>query len=651
MPATIRCTHCPVTLRVPEGAAGKSVRCPKCQAVIPVPGVPAPAPPPEPVAERPPLPAPAPRRVKPEFVDDEPATPLSLDDGPPPDRPPAGSDDPAAPAPKKRKKKAKKKKGLFGWLPDIVLEDSVKRLAIGCLVLVVGIVGLVVGGYYAFRTPPPPEIPASEWVEVEVPNVFRAKLPGTAERKVQQAPGGITMVTHDCQPNKNCIYAIAYTEGPLPPHMQAMTIEELLNDSCDGAVAGVKDQGGKELKREPVTLGPHPGKQLIIGAPRGQGKMISRIFVAHGRKFMVMAGGRGYEADQKNVQRLFESFEILDPGPAPKPAPKPTPTPQPGPGPAPTPKSEEPPAWAEDLDIPFPQVGGLIAGLGYGSDGKTLVVGTADATALWYDTAARKVVATRRRTNPGEGMNGCAVSPDANRVAFYRHGGLVFLLDRREPGETVLNPDGGARLTVWKAAFSPDGKRLCTTHGDRLARVWDVGERKLVKELTGHTEQITSAAFSPDGKLLATGDPTLRLWDPATFAHLASLKTPGQRTFSEIAFDPSSQRLAAAAGPTVCVWDLGTDPDGGLTISDPRLEHHANMVRAVRFAPDGRLVTLTDGGVLRVMDGETGKTLTERAIGGPGGYVTAAMHPTEARLAIVVGNRIRVIDLDKFAAE
>ena len=73
---------------------------------------------------------------------------------------------------------------------------------------------------------------------------------------------------------------------------------------------------------------------------------------------------------------------------------------------------------------------------------------------------------------------------------------------------------------VYCAAFSPNGKLVATGSEDRLVRVWDLAERKLLAIGEGHDGLVFAINFSPDGLTLASGshDNTVRLWDVAELA-------------------------------------------------------------------------------------------------------------------------------------
>jgi WD40 repeat protein len=63
-------------------------------------------------------------------------------------------------------------------------------------------------------------------------------------------------------------------------------------------------------------------------------------------------------------------------------------------------------------------------------------------------------------------------------------------------------------------AFSPDGTRLATASGDRMARVWEVTSGTELHTLR-HGSAVVGVAFSPDGTRLATAssDRTARVWE------------------------------------------------------------------------------------------------------------------------------------------
>ena len=80
-------------------------------------------------------------------------------------------------------------------------------------------------------------------------------------------------------------------------------------------------------------------------------------------------------------------------------------------------------------------------------------------------------------------------------------------------------------MSVYSAAFSPDGRRIVTASEDQTARIWDAATAKLLAVLSGHDDAVARAAFSPDGRRIVTAsrDQTARIWDAATARQLAVL--------------------------------------------------------------------------------------------------------------------------------
>ena len=90
---------------------------------------------------------------------------------------------------------------------------------------------------------------------------------------------------------------------------------------------------------------------------------------------------------------------------------------------------------------------------------------------------------------------------------LVREDNAAFL---QENAAGVVNP---APLMV----FSPSGKQLAVRSGKEI-KLWDAASGRLLRTLSGHTDNIAGMAFSPNGKLLAsgsgTGEGNVRLWNP-----------------------------------------------------------------------------------------------------------------------------------------
>jgi eukaryotic-like serine/threonine-protein kinase len=293
------------------------------------------------------------------------------------------------------------------------------------------------------------------------------------------------------------------------------------------------------------------------------------------------------------------------------------------------------------------RAGTQVFDVAFSHDGRRLVTGQLDGTAVIWDAATGKALHVLPGRKRGD-VQGVAFSPDGWQVASNNRGevmiwdamtgklidslrtiggglGMEFSPDGRLIASTC---DGQGRdekaIMIWDAAthrlirtiphssgfvdatFSPDGTRLAVTEGDDdNVTILEVSTGKALQVLPGHTGGSRHAAYSPDGRYLAVAcgsDVTenhgsVKIWDAATGRPLHTLGGH-TKTVWGVTFSPDGRRLASASWDhKVKLWDPATGQEV-LT-----LHGHGIEVANVAFSPDGRrLATASTDGTLRIWD-------------------------------------------------
>jgi WD40 repeat protein len=195
--------------------------------------------------------------------------------------------------------------------------------------------------------------------------------------------------------------------------------------------------------------------------------------------------------------------------------------------------------------LPGPQP--PVSALAFAATAPLLAAGSAASADVWiWDVRSAEPTLIIPDAVPGGVVQALAFHPCRCSLAvagcdWYEAGdsdGAVVawdILTRRR--EALL---GGGASGI---AFDPTGDRLAVAGLDRTLRVWDLAERRLAGEWTGHADAVRCLAFSPDGRWLASAgdDRTVRLWsaESGCAVWIASVSTQ----VTALRFAPDGQSL------------------------------------------------------------------------------------------------------------
>jgi WD40 repeat protein len=465
------------------------------------------------------------------------------------------------------------------------------------------------------KTPAAPagDVPAGWREYTSKEGGFRLRVPlGTdpreATEKVTKPAGEMTIhVTRFDAVNGNSAVVAVY--GDYLPATTKAGADAVLD--ADKTAILLLPQGAEIGKKDKVTAGGHPGRDLDLKLPSGLPNR-TRVLLAGNRMVQVTVMGElAKDPAGKDLLAVFDSLQLTAAAAAPaEPAPAPKPAPDTGAKPKPL--------------RTFKGHTGTVGDVAVSSDGKTLASGGSDKTVRMWDPAGGK----ERLVLKGHtaAVRRVAFSPDGKLLAsgtggFDDKGKLA-------PGEVKLWEVAGGKLKtnlkgtggpVNALAFSPDGKLLAAASSARDAedttrgeiKLWEVAtgkERAVLKQPIGG--EVVGLAFTPDGKTIvaASRRKGLHLWDVDKGMPMGGFINL-ERTVHCLALAPDGKTAAVGLGDRdeekntpcpgeVLLWDLAAGKER------TRLGPQAGSVMCVAFAPDGKAVASGS-----VDDGEGGGTL------------------------------------------
>ena len=211
-------------------------------------------------------------------------------------------------------------------------------------------------------------------------------------------------------------------------------------------------------------------------------------------------------------------------------------------------------------------------------------------------------------------------------------------------GRPILELEHKSKMTAM--AITLDGRLAVSV--DRRVEVWNLNDpipKQVIAPLIipRHIHNITVLAVSPDGRV-AGGSPRghVLVWNLNKPKNPTEFHSQHKGRIHALAFARDG-RLAASRGNVVHVWTphQPKEPVGDLS--------HISPIRALTFAPDGRLVTGALGGNARIWDQDL---KTSKRISGPGGPIEALAVAPDGHLAIgAYVDAPRVLDLKKLTDE
>jgi WD40 repeat protein/formylglycine-generating enzyme required for sulfatase activity/serine/threonine protein kinase len=237
----------------------------------------------------------------------------------------------------------------------------------------------------------------------------------------------------------------------------------------------------------------------------------------------------------------------------------------------------------------WPGPGDSTLSVAFSPDGQRLVTGGNDGdrkVRIWKLDADKE----EHLFDPNIGSPVVAFSPDGKQVYSGSNHHPSLRRWAVETGAAEAFDVTGMSLMINDLSFSPDGRKLATSHGDNQARIWDIESKRVIRTLPGHGHWVMAIAYSPDDRTLATAgvDDVLRLWDPMRHDAPVTLAT-GYGSVSGLAFSPDGRWLAVmGANGKLAVYSL----PGNVKAKEWQLPGPA---RRVRFAHDGRHLATANG--------------------------------------------------------
>ncbi len=248
---------------------------------------------------------------------------------------------------------------------------------------------------------------------------------------------------------------------------------------------------------------------------------------------------------------------------------------------------------------------GEVRAVALSPDGRSLLTGSADDTAILWDTQSGQTLHSLE--GHADEVIAVACSPDRKRTLTASYDGTAIVRDART-GDVVkvFKCQGAVRC----CAFSPDGKELVTA-ADQTT-LWDVETGQRLRTLGDRNDRAVAVAYSRDGSeiVTASSDSTsIVCWETKTGRKIRTVgKTDKVDADPRAAFSPDGTRAANSTSDeptTVRLWDVHS----GAELRSLHLEDGA-WVNSLAISSDCRFIlTGTENSTVVLWNAETGNAI------------------------------------------
>lgn len=261
--------------------------------------------------------------------------------------------------------------------------------------------------------------------------------------------------------------------------------------------------------------------------------------------------------------------------------------------------------------------GGPVRALAVSADGKSLVSGSFDTSAIRWSVAAETAAQVLRFHS--DAVNAVAFLKDGRIATAGADARIAIWTAGRQQPDAVFD---GHSAPIVSLAVSPDGSTIASAAWDRTVRLWSLSGGA-AQVLEGHTQNVNGVAFAPDGKaLVSVGyDLTVRIWPLSQGApQVVNLPSP----LSAVAIAGDGEVVIGGADGKVRF--LTGDGSGAGEVQ-------AGMapVVALALSPDGVLIAAAVvGGSVAIVDRRTRAVM--RTLVAPGPVWSVVFLPGSATL-------------------